>query len=127
MTRKNITRKNITQQTTTIATNGSQTTDALGPALTALGLERSQRFGVLRWTGQYEGRVVTLSISRQGRTRYAGEVRYRQQLGFRLRIELQTKVLTRFYLVPAGFANSGLMVFALVLVLILALIAIGFK
>ncbi|WP_201068192.1 MULTISPECIES: hypothetical protein [Thiorhodovibrio] len=109
ITQKNINQKNITQQTTTIATNGSETTDALGQALTAMGLEPSRRFGVMLWTGQYEGRAVTLRISRQGRTRYAGEVRYRQQLGFRLRIELQTKVLTRFYLVPAAFANSGLM------------------
>lgn len=109
ITQKNITQKNINQQTTTIETNGSETTDALGRALTALGLERSQRFGVMQWKGQYEGRAVTLSISRQGRTRYAGEIRYRQHLGFRLRIELQTAVPIRFYLVPAGFANSGLM------------------
>lgn len=98
----------MTQDTTTIEADRTEATDALGQALTAMGLERSQRFGVTQWKGQYDGRAVTLSISRQGRTRYAGEVRYRQHLGFRLRIELQTAVPTKFYLVPAGIADSGL-------------------
>ncbi|MEM9302353.1 MAG: hypothetical protein AAGE01_09605 [Pseudomonadota bacterium] len=90
------------------ATNPEET-DALGQGLIDLGFERSARKGAVIWTGQVEGRETTIVISIQSRTQYAGDVKTRRHLGFRLRIQLSTTVPTRLYLVVASFAENGLM------------------
>jgi hypothetical protein len=67
--------------------------------------------GKATWVGEWNGHSVRVSVSRQSRTRYAGEVRYRQQLGFRLRIECATGVATKLFFVPQGFASNFLVKF----------------
>ena len=89
---------------TEASTNG----EILNEGLAALGFERSQHLGATVWSGKHQGRGCTIRVSRQGRTRYAGEVRLRQHLGFRLRIELETPVRTRLYFVKQSFTSGAL-------------------
>lgn len=83
-------------------TSGETLTDTLA----ALGFERISRLGATAWRGRYQGREGTITVSRQGRTRYAGEIRYRRHLGYRLRIELGTGVRTRFFFVKASVTSN---------------------
>lgn len=61
-----------------------------------------------RWRSDRDGRSWTARLSRDQRTKYAGEVRYRRTLGYRLRIDVTTSVKARLYLVKQGFTTSGL-------------------
>lgn len=61
-----------------------------------------------RWRSERDGRSWSVRFSRDRRTRYAGEVRARFTLGYRLRIDLTTSVRTRLYLVLRSFASGGL-------------------
>jgi len=72
---------------------------ALLQRLEALGFKKRSSFGSLIWQGQYQGRETILTISRQSRTRYQGQSRRRQHLGWRLRIEIGCQVLTRLFFV----------------------------
>jgi len=72
---------------------------ALLHRLAELGFEKRSRFGSLIWQGSFQDRETTLTISRQSRTRYQGQSRRRQHLGYRLRIEMGCRVPTRLFFV----------------------------
>jgi len=80
----------------------------LDRALTEQGFVREPGQMTVAWRGRWNGRDCVVRAAPQRRTKYAGEVRYRTTLGFRLRAELETKVRTQLFLVPEGFANSFL-------------------
>jgi len=77
----------------------SEASSAVFDRLAELGFEKHSRFGSLIWEGAYQGRGTTLAISRQSRTRYQGQTRRRQHLGWRLRIEMGCGVMTRLFFV----------------------------
>jgi len=79
--------------------------DALFKHLVELGFEKRSRFGAVIWEGFYQGRATTLTISRQSRARHQGQIRWRQHLGWRLRIEMGCQVMTRLFFVTGGFTN----------------------
>lgn len=79
--------------------------DALFKHLAELGFEKRSGFGALIWEGSYQGRATTMTISRQSRTRYQGQTRRREHLGWRLRIEMGCQVMTRLFFVTGGFTN----------------------
>ncbi|HET9031977.1 MAG TPA: hypothetical protein VFN25_03630 [Dokdonella sp.] len=62
----------------------------------------------LRWVGEVNGRSCEVKITVQGRTRHSGAVRSREQLGYRLRIELSTPLSVGLFFVREGFAQSRL-------------------
>ncbi len=77
--------------------------------LAELGFEKQSRFGNLIWSGAYQGRGTTLTISRQGRTRHQGKTRRRQYLGWRLRIEMGCGVMTRLFFVKGSVTQWRLL------------------
>ena len=54
------------------------------------GFRRIQRMGNASWQGNVDGRDCIVNLAPQGRTRYAGEIRVRMRIGYRLRVELET-------------------------------------
>ncbi|MGB0133764.1 hypothetical protein [Dokdonella sp.] len=80
--------------------------ERLSQSLESRELERKSGLGKLAWSGQINGRSCIVTLSRQGRTRYTGEVRSREHLGYRLRIELSTAVRVRLFFVRSGFARN---------------------
>ena len=83
----------------------SEGASALFDRLAALGFEKRSRFGTLIWQGSYQGRATALTISRQARTRYQGQTRRRQHLGWRLRVEMQCQVMTRLFFVKESLTR----------------------
>ena len=81
---------------------------SFGAWLVSLGFEVATSPGAKKWVGIVGGREVAVIIRRVSRTRYAGEVRYRQALGFRLAVEAATSVPTELFLVPQSFADHRL-------------------
>lgn len=86
----------------------AQRANAIDEALIARGFVPEKRFAALLWKREAPSRCM-VTLSRQSRTRYAGEVRYRQHLGFRVRIDLDCAVYTRLYLVKSGIARSRIL------------------
>lgn len=80
----------------------------LDRALAELGFARQAGAAHVAWRGRWSGRDCVVRAAPQRRTKYAGEVRYRTTLGYRLRAELETRVRTQLFLVPEGFANNFL-------------------
>ena len=80
----------------------------IGEALAARGFGESRRFTSWLWA-RPAPRPCQIVLSRQSRTKYAGEIRYRKHLGFRVRIDLDCEVYTRIYFVRAGMAKSGIL------------------
>ena len=76
--------------------------------LTKLGFSRRVGSTRIAWRGRWSGRDCIVSVARERRTRYAGEVRLWEDLGFRLRAELATTIRTQLYFVREGFARSAL-------------------
>ncbi len=72
------------------------------------GLARVPRMAQAGWEGRVGGRHCAISVAPQKRTRYAGEVRVRQQIGYRLRVELETSVRTRLFFVRGAVASNPL-------------------
>lgn len=83
--------------------------DDLESALLARGLQRVQRLGQRAWQGRVGGRTVLVSAMPTSRTRYAGEVRLRHHTGWRLLLELDTPVRTRFLPLAASTAGHPVM------------------
>jgi hypothetical protein len=80
----------------------------LDRALTELGFEYRPGSAQVSWRGRWAGRDCVVRAAPQRRTRYAGEVRYRTTVGFRLRAELETSVRTQLFFVREGFAQNFL-------------------
>lgn len=80
----------------------------LDEAFAELGFVNSQRLGRKQWKGDWEGRSWTVAISQQTRTNSAGDVRYAQRTGFRVRISLSTTLRARLFLVREKFASFPL-------------------
>lgn len=79
----------------------------LDRALTEQGFVREPGPMHVVWRGRWRGRDCVVRAAPQRRTRYAGEVRYRTTLGYRLRAELETSVRTQLFFVREGFANNA--------------------
>lgn len=79
---------------------------ALDRALTELGFERQARVAQASWRGQWNGRYCVVRVAPQRRTRYSGEERHRTTLGFRLRVELETRVRTQLFFVRASITKN---------------------
>jgi len=77
--------------------------------LLARGLRPVRRPGQRAWQGRIGGRTVLVSAMPNSRTRYAGEVRLRQHTGWRLLLELDTPVRTRFLPLAASTAGHPVM------------------
>lgn len=77
-------------------------------ALVALGFVRKFQAMQVSWTGHRAGRNCVVRIAPQRRTYYAGDVRYRTTLGYRLRIELQTSVPTQVFFVTETFSGNAI-------------------
>ena len=90
------------------ATTIAQRAEAIGEALGRRGFVPAPRFASRLWQRPAPHRC-TVTLTRQSRTRYVGEVRYRKHLGFRVRIDLDCEVPSRFYLVQSKLAGSGLL------------------
>ena len=88
----------------TVAQRATEISEALG----ARGFVPKKRFASMLWERPAPG-GCTIALSRQSRTRYAGEVRYRQHLGFRVRIDLDCEVYTGLYFVKSGLARSRIL------------------
>lgn len=82
--------------------------EPLNRLLESRGFKRESGFAKIRWSGQLDGRSCIVSISAQGRTRYSGDVRRREHLGYRVRIEMSTSVQVRLFFVPSAFARNRL-------------------
>ena len=80
----------------------------LEKALESRGFVRDPGIVRARWRGQVDGRSCHVELSVQGRTRYSGEVRTRDHLGYRLRIDLSTPLHTRLFLVRSAIARNRL-------------------
>jgi hypothetical protein len=76
-------------------------------ALTSCGF--SGTVGSKRWDGVRSSWKWVVRLSRDRRTRYAGEVRTRHTLGYRLRIDISIPVSVRLYIVTKSIASNGLM------------------
>ncbi|MBB6088095.1 hypothetical protein [Wenzhouxiangella marina] len=83
--------------------------DDLFERLRELGFQKHTRFASLIWEGAFEGRRTSLTISRQTRTRYQGRTRRRAHLGWRLRIEMECRVMTRLYFVKESVTRWRLL------------------
>lgn len=81
---------------------------AIGERLQNRGFIESSRLTAKVWTRPAPARALVV-LSRQSRTRYAGEIRYRKHLGYRLRIDLDCNAPTRFYVVKRTLARSRLL------------------
>lgn len=68
-----------------------------------------RRDGRHQWQREADGRSWRVSFGPQNRTRYYGELRTRQIQGWRLRIDITTRVMVRAYVVRAGIASHGVM------------------
>ncbi|MDF1824834.1 MAG: hypothetical protein P1U68_09340 [Verrucomicrobiales bacterium] len=76
---------------------GEDPNDWIAP-LKEMGLEDNPDFPAmagLNLRGTVDGHVVKIHASRRSRTRYAGEIRYRNYHGHRIVIEVATPVMTR--------------------------------
>lgn len=78
----------------------------LDRALIEQGFVREPGQMLVVWRGRWNGRDCVVRAAPQRRTRYAGEVRYRATLGYRLRAELETRVRTQLFFVREGFADN---------------------
>lgn len=74
-------------------------------ALAGAGFERVPASMRSAWRRDRQGRICEVALSPQSRTRYAGEVRLRQRLGYRLRVDLDTEVRTRLFFVREGITR----------------------
>jgi hypothetical protein len=83
-----------------------QAVAALDRDLSSLGFERTARFGVAGWRGLVEGRACNVSVKALRRTRYYGEVRSSQLVGYKLNVDLETSVRTKLFLVKRSFARN---------------------
>ena len=81
---------------------------ALEQELSRLGFSRRVGSTQISWRGRWSGRDCIVSVARERRTSYAGEVRLRETLGYRLRAELATTIRTQLYFVREGFARNAL-------------------
>ena len=88
--------------------NGNPITPELAEGLKDLGFVRESSLASAIWKANLGDRDWKLTLSTQSRTKYHGEVRTRQRLGFRFRIEVTTVVKTRLFWVRSGIANSTL-------------------
>lgn len=82
--------------------------EPLGQHLESRGFRRIPELASAHWTGEIDGRSCDVRIATQGRTRYSGEVRRREHLGYRLRIELTTPLNARLFFVREDFAKNWL-------------------
>jgi hypothetical protein len=73
--------------------------DPIQEALARAGFERAPSTLRTAWRRDQNGRICKVGLIRQSKTRYAGEIRVRQPLGYRLRIDLDTAVGTRLFFV----------------------------
>jgi hypothetical protein len=88
----------------------SEASSALFDRLAEMGFEKRSRFGTLIFAGSYQGRATTLTISRQTRSVHQGQTRRRRQhLGWRLRIEMGCKVMTRLFFVKESVTRWRLL------------------
>ncbi|MEZ5545887.1 MAG: hypothetical protein R3F10_11990 [Lysobacteraceae bacterium] len=78
----------------------------LDQALSEIGFARGSGLGRAVWRGRWAGRECEVSTAPQRRTRYSGEVRYRETLGYRLRLQMRTTIRTQLYFVREGFARN---------------------
>ena len=92
----------MTRTKNSSTTPSNKALSALLQRLAELGFEKRSRFGSLIWQGSFQDRETTLTISRQSRTRYQGQRRRRQHLGWRLRIEMDCRVMTRLFFVKSS-------------------------
>ena len=81
---------------------------SLNDALTQRGFQREFRHGNTLWHGRHHERNCTISVRRQSRNRYIGDARIRQYLGYRLSIQLETRVRTQLFFVKKGVASNAL-------------------
>jgi YD repeat-containing protein len=82
---------------------------AVGSSLAEVGFVQDGK--ATRWRCDMNGRRLTAHFSRDRRTKYAGEIRTRHTLGYRLRIEVETSAKVRMYIVKKGVAENSLMRF----------------
>ena len=73
-----------------------------------MGFQRGFRYGNTLWRGSFHGRECAISVRRQSRNRYIGDARIRQFLGYRLSIQLETRVRTQLFFVKKGVASNAL-------------------
>ena len=85
----------------------------LDRALTERGFVRQNAPMQVVWRARWNGRDCVVRAAPQRRTKYAGEVRYRTTLGYRLRAELETSVRTQLFFVRD--VQTGLVWFAKIL------------
>lgn len=83
---------------------------ALARGLEAQGYRRSDGLGLQAWQAERAGRTVRINLARRSRTRYVGEIRTRELLGFVLGVECSTTVQSRLvWWVPLGLGRNVLM------------------
>lgn len=87
-------------------TTPQQVAAAIDAALEPLGFSRANGLAQTSWSGETHGRNRRVSIAARKRTRYSGEVRRSELLGYQLRIELGTTTHVRLFFVRSGFARS---------------------
>lgn len=62
----------------------------------------------LQWNGAHDGRAWEAWLGQRRQNAYFGDVRVRRTIGYKLRIEAETPVMMRAYLLRAGFATNAL-------------------
>lgn len=85
-----------------------ETLSALDDALAVRGFTRARRFVGLRWHGESHHRACVVTVMPLSRTRYAGEVRLRRRIGYKLTLEIAVDVRVHLYFVRASFAANRL-------------------
>lgn len=78
--------------------------DRVARALAPFGFTDDGHAG--RWQSRPAGRVWTVTFSPDRRTKYYGEVRVRDTIGFRLRIDVAVSVMMRVYVLRSGVASN---------------------
>lgn len=64
-------------------------------ALSALGLEKDSGFGYLKYVGEVNGRIFTVTAAPRTRNRYVtGDISYRQYQGLSLGVDVETPIKT---------------------------------
>lgn len=86
----------------------AQRAGEIGEALGLRGFVQGKRFASMLWERSEPNRCMVV-LSRQSRTQYAGEVRYRKHLGFRVRIDLDCEAYTSVYFVKSSLAKSSIL------------------
>jgi hypothetical protein len=64
------------------------------------------RSGVFQWDGSYDGHTWHAWLGQRRKNFYFGDIRARRTIGYKLRIEAQTPVMMRAYILRAGFATN---------------------